>query len=139
MQDTSEHTRSYYAATANWQTDYPVLAGEHRCDVAVVGAGFTGVSAALHLAERGYDVAVIEANRIGWGASGRNGGQLIDGIVEVEKINEIGKTMPMTERFISLMYSRRFASGASGGGRSGIGMRGSYWRTHPDNPGRRER
>ncbi len=91
MRESSEHTKSYYAATANWQTDYPVLAGEHRCDVAVVGAGFTGISTALHLAERGYDVAVIEANRVGWGASGRNGGQLIDGIVGVEKINEIGK------------------------------------------------
>ncbi len=90
MQKSSEHINSYYAATANWQTDYPLLAGEHRCDVAVVGAGFTGISAALHLAERGYDVAMIEANRIGWGASGRNGGQLIDGIVEVKKIDEIG-------------------------------------------------
>ena len=91
MQESCEHTKSYYAATANWQTDHPLLAGEHRCDVAVVGAGFTGISTALHLAERGYDVAVIEANRVGWGASGRNGGQLIDGIVGVEKINEIGK------------------------------------------------
>jgi glycine/D-amino acid oxidase-like deaminating enzyme len=89
MQESTEHTRSYYAATANWQTDYPVLHGEQRCDVAVVGAGFTGLSAALHLAERGYDVAVIEANRVGWGASGRNGGQLIDGIVGVRKIEEI--------------------------------------------------
>ena len=91
MQETSEHTSSYYAATAHWQTDYPLLAGEHRCDVAVVGAGFTGLSTALHLAERGYDVAIIEANRVGWGASGRNGGQLIDGIVEVKKISEIGR------------------------------------------------
>jgi len=91
MQETREHTQSYYAATVNWQTDYPVLAGEHRCDVAVVGAGFTGLSTALHLAERGYDVAMIEANRVGWGASGRNGGQLIDGMVEVERINEIGR------------------------------------------------
>ncbi len=91
MQESCEHTKSYYAATANWRTDHPLLAGEHRCDVAVVGAGFTGISTALHLAERGYDVAVIEANRVGWGASGRNGGQLIDGIVGVEKINEIGK------------------------------------------------
>jgi glycine/D-amino acid oxidase-like deaminating enzyme len=91
MQETREHTQSYYAATANWQTDYAVLAGEHRCDVAVVGAGYTGLSTALHLAERGYDVALIEANRVGWGASGRNGGQLIDGMVEVEKINEIGR------------------------------------------------
>lgn len=84
----TEHARSYYAATANWQTDYPRLEGEHRCDVAVVGAGFTGVSAALHLAERGYDVALIEANRVGWGASGRNGGQLIDGFVAGKKIEK---------------------------------------------------
>ena len=89
MLETTEHTDSYYAATANWKTDYPQLAGEQHCDVAVVGAGFTGVSTALHLVERGYDVAVIEANRVGWGASGRNGGQLIDGIVEVEKVAEI--------------------------------------------------
>ncbi len=91
MQETTEHTGSYYAATANWKTNYPRLVGEQRCDVAVVGAGFTGVSTALHLVERGYDVALIEGNRVGWGASGRNGGQLIDGIVEVEKINEIGR------------------------------------------------
>jgi gamma-glutamylputrescine oxidase len=91
MQETTEHTGSYYASTANWRTDYAKLVGEQRCDVAVVGAGFTGVSTALHLAERGYDVALIEANRVGWGASGRNGGQLIDGIVEVGKINKIGR------------------------------------------------
>jgi gamma-glutamylputrescine oxidase len=91
MQETTEHTGSYYAASTNWQTDYPRLAGEQHCDVAVVGAGFTGVSTALHLAERGYDVTLVEGNRVGWGASGRNGGQLIDGIVEVGKINEIGR------------------------------------------------
>jgi glycine/D-amino acid oxidase-like deaminating enzyme len=84
----SEHTASYFAATANWQTDYPPLMGEHRCDVAVVGAGFTGISTALHLAEWGYDVAVIEANRVSWGASGRNGGQLIDGFGGTEKIGK---------------------------------------------------
>jgi glycine/D-amino acid oxidase-like deaminating enzyme len=88
MKDTNEHARSYYAATAHWRSDYPRLAGEQRCDVAVVGAGFTGLSAALFLAERGYDVAVIEANRVGWGASGRNGGQLIDGFVEMSKIEK---------------------------------------------------
>lgn len=88
MTASCEHARSYYAATANWKTDYPALRGEHRCDVAVVGAGFTGVSAALHLAEWGYDVALIETNRVGWGASGRNGGQLIDGFVASGKIEK---------------------------------------------------
>ena len=92
MTESTEHTASYYAATAHEHTDYPSLNGEVTVDVAVVGAGFTGVSSALHLAERGYKVALIEANRIGWGASGRNGGQLIDGMVEIEKIEKrLGK------------------------------------------------
>jgi len=90
VQETREHTSSYYAATRNPDTEYPILKGEQRCDVAVVGAGFTGVSTALHLAERGYDVALIEANRIGWGASGRNGGQLIGGFVDAGRM---GKAM----------------------------------------------
>ncbi|MEM9531492.1 MAG: FAD-binding oxidoreductase [Pseudomonadota bacterium] len=74
------HTGSYYAATANQPTDYPTLEGTQRADVCVVGAGFTGVSTALHLVERGYRVCLVEACRVGWGASGRNGGQLIGGI-----------------------------------------------------------
>ena len=74
------HTGSYYAATVNQETDYPALRGDQSADVCVVGAGFTGISTALHLAERGYKVCVVEANRVGWGASGRNGGQIISGI-----------------------------------------------------------
>lgn len=83
-----EHTGSYYAATANESTDYPVLEGSVSADICVVGAGFTGVSTALTLAERGYSVALVEANRVGWGASGRNGGQLINGISGLEKIRK---------------------------------------------------
>jgi len=83
-----EHTRSYYAATANERTDYPVLEGSKSVDVCVVGAGFTGVSTALDLAERGYSVALVEANRVGWGASGRNGGQLINGVSGLDKIQK---------------------------------------------------
>ncbi len=83
-----EHTSSYYAATVNEVTDYPVLEGSQSADVCVVGAGFTGVSTALTLAERGYSVALIEANRVGWGASGRNGGQLINGISGLDKIRK---------------------------------------------------
>jgi len=52
------------------------LAGDEHCDVCIIGAGYTGLSAALHLAEKNYDVVLLEAQRIAWGASGRNGGQL---------------------------------------------------------------
>jgi gamma-glutamylputrescine oxidase len=83
-----EHTGSYYAATVNEVTDYPILEGEKSVDVCVVGGGFTGVSTALSLAERGYSVAIVEANRIGWGASGRNGGQLINGMSGLDKIRK---------------------------------------------------
>jgi glycine/D-amino acid oxidase-like deaminating enzyme len=86
MQVATDHVASYYAASVHERTAYPALAGDVRADIAVVGAGFTGISAALSLAERGYDVVVLEANRVGWGASGRNGGQLIDGFVDTAKI-----------------------------------------------------
>ena len=76
----AEHTGSYYAATANDTTDFPTLEGDQRADVCIIGAGFTGVATAISLAERGFKVHVVEANRVGWGASGRNGGQLIGGI-----------------------------------------------------------
>ena len=80
------HTGSYYAATVNHVTDYPALQGDQSADVCVIGAGFTGISTALELAERGYKVVVVEANRVGWGASGRNGGQIISGIAGEENI-----------------------------------------------------
>jgi len=76
-----EHpARSYYAATANPHGTWPRLTESIRADVCVVGGGFTGLSAALNLAERGFKVVLIEANRIGWGASGRNGGQINTGL-----------------------------------------------------------
>ncbi len=71
---------SYYAASANaWETQ-PVLADEANCDVVVIGGGFTGVSAALSAAEKGFSVILLESQNIGFGASGRNGGQLIPGL-----------------------------------------------------------
>ncbi|WP_233866283.1 NAD(P)/FAD-dependent oxidoreductase [Paraburkholderia adhaesiva] len=73
------HAPSWYAATANDSTRHPVLEGTITADVCVIGAGLTGVSAALNLAERGYSVALVEASKVGWAASGRNGGQLIGG------------------------------------------------------------
>ena len=77
--ETKEHAPSYYAASVNWQTDYPQLEGNLNVDVVIVGAGFSGVATAVELCERGYKVALVESNRIGWGATGRNGGQIIGG------------------------------------------------------------
>ncbi len=74
-----DYPASWYAATAKPLPPFAALQGEARCDVAVVGGGYTGLSAALHLARRGYDVRLLEAHRVGFGASGRNGGQLGSG------------------------------------------------------------
>ncbi|WJS85855.1 FAD-binding oxidoreductase [Paracoccus sp. TOH] len=74
-----EYPPSLYAATRDPLPPFPEQRGEERADVVVVGAGYTGLSAALHLAEAGREVAVLEAHRVGFGASGRNGGQLGSG------------------------------------------------------------
>jgi gamma-glutamylputrescine oxidase len=74
-----EYPPSYYAATATPLDPFPVLHGAATADVCVVGGGYMGLSAALHLAERGLDVILIEAHRVGFGASGRNGGQVGSG------------------------------------------------------------
>jgi gamma-glutamylputrescine oxidase len=74
-----EYPASYYAATRTPLDPFPALKGEVRADVAVVGGGYMGLSAALHLAEKGLNVVVLEAHRVGFGASGRNGGQVGSG------------------------------------------------------------
>ncbi|MGI9271838.1 MAG: NAD(P)/FAD-dependent oxidoreductase [Woeseiaceae bacterium] len=80
---------SFYTATAVGLHDHPHLQGSHRADVCVIGGGFTGLSAALNLAEQGYDVILLEAERIGFGASGRNGGLIGSGqrkdVIEMEE------------------------------------------------------
>ena len=70
---------SWYAATAAQLARFPKLKGDEKADVCVVGGGYTGLSAALHLAKAGRDVILLEAQRVGFGASGRNGGQLGSG------------------------------------------------------------
>lgn len=76
---TGEYPASYYAATAAPMPPLPRLEGVRRADVCIVGGGYTGLSAALHLAEMGLDVVLLEAHRVGFGASGRNGGQVGSG------------------------------------------------------------
>ncbi len=71
---------SYYAATALRGAEYSALESALECDVAVVGGGLAGLSAAIEMAQRGYSVVVLEAQQVGWGASGRNGGQVIAGL-----------------------------------------------------------
>ena len=74
-----DHPDSWYVATANGLSDFPSLSDSVECDVCVIGAGYTGLSCALHLAQRGYQVVLLESARVGWGASGRNGGQVGSG------------------------------------------------------------
>ncbi|MGV8916766.1 MAG: NAD(P)/FAD-dependent oxidoreductase [Pseudomonas sp.] len=76
----ARHAPSYYAASSHPQPEHPRLMGELTADVCVVGGGFSGLNTAIELAERGFSVVLLEAQKIGWGASGRNGGQLIRGI-----------------------------------------------------------
>lgn len=78
--DLSGHIDSWYAASAPPQPPRPALQGEEIADVCVIGGGIAGCSTALHLAERGYRVVLLEAHRVGWGASGRSGAQAIPGI-----------------------------------------------------------
>ena len=77
---TDDYPDSWYLASRKLEFDCPVLEGELQADVCVVGGGFTGLNTAIELAQRGMSVVLLEARRIGWGASGRNGGQLIRGV-----------------------------------------------------------
>ncbi|MCH8532037.1 MAG: FAD-binding oxidoreductase [Saccharospirillum sp.] len=99
MVNRTEHTTSYYASTCNEVQDRPALAEAIEADVCIIGAGFTGLSTALHLAEAGFKVVVLEAARIGFGASGRNGGQLVNSysrdidVIEKNYGTEMGKSL----------------------------------------------
>jgi gamma-glutamylputrescine oxidase len=76
--------RTSYSATADPAPRRAALAGSHGCDVCVIGGGIAGTSTALHLAERGFDVILLEAQQIGWGASGRSGAQVLPGVAATQ-------------------------------------------------------
>ena len=89
MTSKTSNTHGLWAATAPAAPDCPALTGREDCDVAIVGAGYTGISAALHLAEAGKSVRVLEAQEPGWGCSGRNGGQINPGWkLELDEIEQ---------------------------------------------------
>lgn len=82
-----EYPESYYAATARPLPPFPKAQGALTCDACIIGGGYTGLSAAYHLARRGYEVILLEAQRVGFGASGRNGGQVGTGQrVEMDQV-----------------------------------------------------
>ena len=87
-----ERACSWYAATSNARTSRHALDGQFHHQVVVIGAGFTGLNVAIELAERGLDVAVLEAQEVGWGASGRNGGQVVTGFNK--SLQELGRLVP---------------------------------------------
>ncbi len=93
-----EYPKSWYAATTPALPRCEALRGDESADVCVIGAGYTGISAALHLAQKGRKVVLLEAQRIGFGASGRNGGQLGSG----QRVDQEG-----LERMVGLDQARR--------------------------------
>ena len=102
------HTGSYYAASANDKVQRAKLTEDISADICVVGSGFTGLSSALHLAEKGYKVVVVEGSRIGFGASGRNGGQLV---------NSYSRDMDFIERYYGHNVSNEMGKMAFEGSR----------------------
>jgi len=104
---------SYYEATVARGDGYPTLQADIACDVCVVGAGLAGLSAAIDLADAGFTVAVLEAQQVGWGASGRNGGQALVGlscdmhVIERQLGREAARRIwDMTVEAVELIHAR---------------------------------
>lgn len=104
---------SYYDATVQRPAASPALAADIECDVAIVGGGLAGLSAAIELADRGFDVVLLEARQVGWGASGRNGGQALAGLaceqdtIEAQLgLDEARRVWSMTIEALALIQQR---------------------------------
>jgi glycine/D-amino acid oxidase-like deaminating enzyme len=94
---------SLWAAVTPQGPDLPELTGTQQADVIVIGAGFTGLSTALHLREAGVDVTVVEAAEPGWGASGRNNGQVIPTLSRPDPEDIVARHGAVGERFVGLL------------------------------------
>lgn len=99
---------SYYAATANMTKERPALQEAKQTDVCVIGAGYTGLSTALFLLEKGFSVTVLEAAKVGFGASGRNGGQIV---------NSYSRDLDSIERSVDSSAAKLIGQMAFEGGR----------------------
>jgi gamma-glutamylputrescine oxidase len=136
--DMTGHIDSYYARTAAPGPDYPALAGPIDTDICIVGGGLAGLSAGLSLAERGRAVVLLEANKVGWGASGRNGGFVSPGfsgglerLLEICGAKDARSLLDLTRDAVRLVRSRidRYAIPAEP---VDSGMIGAWWRDDPD-------
>ena len=108
---------SWYEASVTRPQDDPMLDTDATADVCIVGAGYAGLSAALELRRRGLSVVVLEAERPGWGASGRNGGQVLTGFAKDEPfIRQLGAARARTAWDVSVeavqLLRRRIAEHA---------------------------
>jgi gamma-glutamylputrescine oxidase len=104
---------SYYTATVARRDAFASLEGDAECDVAIVGGGLAGLSASIELADQGYKVVLLEARRVGWGASGRNGGQALPGVAcdqpvleSLLGLDEARRVWAMTLESIDLIHAR---------------------------------
>ncbi|WP_150571587.1 NAD(P)/FAD-dependent oxidoreductase, partial [Pseudomonas fluorescens] len=102
------YPQSYYAASANPVPPRPALLGEVETDICVIGAGYTGLSSALFLLENGFKVTVVEAAKVGFGASGRNGGQIV---------NSYSRDIDVIERTVGPREAKLLGAMAFEGGR----------------------
>lgn len=102
------HPQSYYAASANPVPQRPALQGEVETDVCIIGAGYTGLSTALFLLENGFKVSIVEAAKVGFGASGRNGGQIV---------NSYSRDIDVIERTVGPKQAQLLGQMAFEGGR----------------------
>jgi len=136
------HIDSYYARTANAVPQRPSLAGDVEADVAVVGGGLAGLSTALSLAERGRSVVVLEARRVAWGASGRNGGFVgagfaagVDSIIKRVGIAQARKLHELTREAVERIQERirRYAIACEP---VHSGMLRAWWTDDADEPRR---
>ena len=103
----ANHAPSYYAATVREAVATRTLNSSLRCEVCVIGGGYAGVSTALHLARRGVDVVLLEQSRVGWGASGRNGGQVHVGMRRDQLWLEARVGLPAAHRYWKLALEAR--------------------------------
>src|SRR3981081_610060 len=94
---------SLWAAVTPPGPQLPVLEGAAQADVIIIGGGFTGLSTALHLREAGVDVAIVEAAAPGWGASGRNNGQVIPTLSQPDPEDIVAKHGEAGERFVGML------------------------------------